>query len=97
MTDPDLHPLPITPNDPLSIFSSKIPAFTSVSAASNPAEPKQFTPEDVKLGVRPRGPSAGDFDIEISNSQANPDSMFEDALPSLKLKEDQRLNREQQQ
>jgi hypothetical protein len=23
MTDPDLHPLPITPNDPLSIVSSK--------------------------------------------------------------------------
>jgi hypothetical protein len=22
MTDPDLHPLPITPNDPLSIFLS---------------------------------------------------------------------------
>jgi len=24
MVDPDLHPLPITPNDPLSIFSNKM-------------------------------------------------------------------------
>jgi len=24
MTDVDLHPLPITPNDPLSIFSNKM-------------------------------------------------------------------------
>jgi hypothetical protein len=27
-----------------------------------------------------------DFDVEISNSFKNPNSLFEDALPSLKLK-----------
>ena len=27
MTDPDLHPLPITPNDPLSIVSMTFASF----------------------------------------------------------------------
>jgi hypothetical protein len=30
MTDPDLHPLPITPNDPLAIFSSNKISFESL-------------------------------------------------------------------
>lgn len=79
MTDPDLHPLPITPNDPLSIFSTKMPYGQ---------KKKSTTPESKLLGgqgqAAPTEPVAS-FDMEISNSVADPSSMFESALPSLKL------------
>ena len=48
MTDPDLHPLPITPNDPLSIVSFKS-IFTCLFFSSKPARWFKVQPE----GVRP--------------------------------------------
>lgn len=48
------------------------------------------TKEEVKLEAL-----ENDFDMEISNSLKNPHSLFEDALPSLKLKQDDRLTSEQ--
>lgn len=67
MTDPDLHPLPITPNDPLLVFSGKY--GLNSTTRQKPAQP---TPEE-------------EFDMEILNSESNPHSIFETALPSLKL------------
>ena len=68
MTDPDLHPLPITPNDPLSIFSTRKNFFAG------------------KIQHQAASTSADDmFDMEILDTSENQFSMFDTALPSLKI------------
>jgi len=80
MIDPDLHPLPITPNDPLSIFSNNKMKFGSMDPRKQ--ELKFLTPTTAEVTS-----SAIEemYDMEILNSEINPDSLFESALPSLKI------------
>ena len=89
MTDVDLHPLPITPNDPLSIVSLFIPLTYHSQQFSNKMK---FRSMDIrKQEAKFHTPSTDNasaenqFDMEILHSEFNPNSLFESALPSLKL------------
>jgi hypothetical protein len=70
MTDVDLHPLPITPNDPLSIFSNRKNFFVAQQSKIQHSTPS--TNDDM-------------FDMEILDTEDNKLSMFGSALPSLKI------------
>jgi len=103
MTDPDLHPLPITPNDPLSIFQtnsatrseSKVPLAKTDSQLPDPilSDEPNFNPAPMAFGI----PQEDNLhvDMEISNTGENPNSMFDQALPSLKLNTENKLSAEQ--
>jgi len=136
MTDPELHPLPITPNDPLSIVSkliylnyslhfaliqfhsSKVQYNASSAyhqrsghASQNFSTPSTQAAKSAKhhaatadgLHTSPTGKAAAsyagqgeedrdEFDMEISNTESNPNSMFKSALPSLKLNIESKLS-----
>lgn len=75
MINPDLHPLPITPNDPLSIFSNKM-KFGSMDPKTQEAKFRR------KMSSKS---NEDEYDMEIIQSEVNHGSLFESALPSLKL------------
>jgi len=82
MTDPDLHPLPITPNDPLSIFLTNQASSQQQRRSSAKKQSPLASPMIRGFDDSIHDPN---FDMEISNTDANPNSLFQPALPSLKL------------
>lgn len=112
MTDPELHPLPITPNDPLSIFQTPNARFaqsfqqrTAANSAQMMMPGKRESTSELIQGVNnlfsaqsENSPLTKDdsCDIEISNTEDKPNSMFKKALPSLKLNIENKLSPDQQ-